>query len=84
MMYRVVITGLVSLEIADQLASSLRDAKNRPESVRITVEEIPGCAHSHYSDGHCAEMPCSNYVNKCKRHSTYGMPNEPCTLETVG
>lgn len=27
------------------------------------------CGHKEYRDGHCGEMLCSNYVNKCPAHS---------------
>lgn len=42
-----------------------------------------GCAHAKYGDGHCASMVCSNYVNKCPRHSTSGRAEVECSLQVM-
>lgn len=40
------------------------------------------CRHSRYHlDGHCAEMSCPNYVNRCPRHSQAGRRDATCTRE---
>jgi hypothetical protein len=37
------------------------------------------CVHPRYSNDHCAEMSCSNYVNRCFRHAPSGSPDAECT-----
>lgn len=37
-------------------------------------------------DGHCASMPCPNYVGKCRRHNLLGRAissSEPCSREAA-
>lgn len=41
------------------------------------------CPHPKYSDGHCAEMVCWNYVNRCPRHAVSGRDYERCSREGV-
>jgi hypothetical protein len=42
-----------------------------------------GCVHYHqpHYHGHCAEMLCRNYVNKCPLHSITGSTTATCNLE---
>jgi len=42
--------------------------EHRPQLDEETVMECTGakpCGHDDWSRGHCAEMACANYVNKC-------------------
>ncbi len=39
-----------------------------------------GCLHIKWAYGHCAEMTCRNYVNKCHHHSSTGSPTAVCNL----
>lgn len=45
-----------------------------PAAVRV-------CQHTHYSDGHCAEMVCWNYYSRCPKHSFSGSDKARCSLE---
>lgn len=40
------------------------------------------CKHSHrYSDGHCSEITCLNYVGKCPKHAPSGRVTNKCSRE---
>ncbi len=41
------------------------------------------CKHSAYSDGHCAEMTCPNYFNRCPKHSYSGRVDAKCSLDKL-
>lgn len=55
----------------------------RPQAGR-EYDAMTTCGHSHYADGHCAEMICSNYFSRCRRHAPSGRPDERCTLAWDG
>jgi len=39
------------------------------------------CRHANYADGHCAEMTCPRYVNRCARHASgNGRRDAACSL----
>lgn len=40
-----------------------------------------GCTHLKYADGHCAEMVCWNYSQKCLQHSFSGRSTYPCSID---
>jgi hypothetical protein len=39
------------------------------------------CEHTEYRDGHCGNMYCDNYINKCPLHGLYGEPTNKCSQE---
>jgi hypothetical protein len=39
------------------------------------------CGHREYRDGHCAEMVCSNYIQRCPRHGVAGKKSDFCLNE---
>lgn len=39
------------------------------------------CYHTRYSNNHCPEYKCKNYVNRCPKHSTSGRDYDTCTNE---
>lgn len=41
------------------------------------------CKHLEYKDGHCAEMECKGYVNKCPKHGIDGNEQARCSLVRV-
>lgn len=42
------------------------------------------CNHEIFSDGHCGEMSCVNYINKCLRHShVQGQDDKACNHDKV-
>jgi hypothetical protein len=49
-----------------------RKTKPRPKPV------ITWCGHVDYADGHCAELGCFNYTQKCRKHSLSGDPLAHC------
>jgi hypothetical protein len=46
-----------------------------------TIETQTPCVHVEHYKGHCGEMPCYNYIQKCPRHGLYGEPTNPCNHE---
>lgn len=57
--------------------------------VTVKLPKQPGhlsalkCKHSNYDKGHCAEMGCSNYINRCPRHAMAHHEEDRCTREKV-
>ena len=50
-----------------------------------TGTEKKNCPHSEWYHGHCAEMSCSNYVNKCPFHGIVQSPGDcPLSGAAVG
>lgn len=41
------------------------------------------CTHPKKSTGHCWEMICDNYINKCPKHSFHASGDEVCPLEVT-
>lgn len=48
--------------------------------VIVVVGDEPICHHSHYHDGHCAQMTCWNYYSKCPKHSPSGSDQAECSI----
>jgi len=45
----------------------------------MTQRNYATCPHQTYSDNHCAEMVCWNYVNKCPKHAPSGRDYYVCS-----
>jgi len=68
--------GYSDEEILDRADTIIDEEKDRNGPRRY-------CFHPPYSDGHCATMVCSNYVNKCPKHSMSGRDYESCNHESL-